>query len=281
MAVTRGQSRGTTRVIWVAIHTNEGNNPPDLLPDRTAENLAAWLDREIQAKRFKSYHRITDDDSVMVHCPDELAAWSLRNGNNRSLNLCFTGWARWTRGDWLAHYGMLTRGAVVVAQWCRDYQIPVRHLTPAQVEASQSGIIGHGDYTLGTGDGTHTDPGIGFPWDVFVSLVDNAGSGEDELSAETERLIKEIAPMVRTIHHEMTLWLPERIDYRYLGEPEPKIADRSKDTVVGRASSADARAYEARRTALRAVEEVQGLRRDLPGMIADVVRAVLGEQRSL
>lgn len=135
-----------------------------------------------------------------------------------------------------------------------------------------------GKWDPGAGRG----PGIPFDMASFrrnVWAALHQPTGDDDMSAEAEKLIREMAPLVRTIHHESTLRLPDRIDYRYLGEPEPDPDDRWKDTVAGRASSADARAYESRRTALQAKEEVQSLRKDLPGMITAAVRAVLAEER--
>ncbi|MGH3882101.1 MAG: N-acetylmuramoyl-L-alanine amidase [Pseudonocardiaceae bacterium] len=164
----KSSSRGGTGIRLVVIHTNEGDNPADVFPDRTAENLAAYLDRpSTQA----SYHKICDDDSTVRYLPDSVASWSIRSGNSRALNLCLTGWARWTRGQWLDHAGMLRRAAGEVAAWCDRYEIPVRKLTPTQVAADHLGIIGHWDWTLGKRDGTHTDPGPNFPWDVFIELV--------------------------------------------------------------------------------------------------------------
>lgn len=165
MAV-KSSSRGGIPITLVAIHTNEGDNPADVYPDRTAENLARYLGG-VNA----SYHAIVDDDSVVPYVPDQRYAWALRRGNPRSLNLCFTGWASWSRGEWLRHDRMLRLGADRVRAWCDLYDIPIRKLTPAEVGRDLSGIIGHHDWTVGKNDGSHWDPGPGFPWDVFLGYV--------------------------------------------------------------------------------------------------------------
>jgi hypothetical protein len=161
----------------VAVHTNEGDNKPNEADDKTAENLAGYLDRENAAGRFKSYHVICDDDSTVRYAPDTEAAWALRTGNARSLNICLTGWARWTRTEWLQHYPMLRQAAAQVRYWCQTYNIPMRKLLPGQVGNGWWGIIGHADWSvgmrplLGTVSGDHTDPGANFPWDIFIPMV--------------------------------------------------------------------------------------------------------------
>lgn len=160
------QSRAGTPISLIVVHTNEGPHPAGLHPDRTAENLAAWMENN-----GVSYHKVVDDDSVVDVLPDSVASWSVRSGNNRSLNICFTGYAAWTRADWLAHDSMLRLGAQVVQDWCVRHVIPLRKLTPAQVGADWSGICGHVDWTLGKHDGTHTDPGSNFPYDLFLDYV--------------------------------------------------------------------------------------------------------------
>lgn len=164
----KSSSRNGARPTLIAVHTNEGDNPPFEFPDRGAENLAGYLDRpDVRA----SYHRIVDDDSAVTYLPDVRAAWALRAGNPRSLNVCFIGRARWTRAEWLEHEGMLRRGAGIVRTWCRDYSIPAVKLTSAQVGANHRGVCGHVNWTEGQHDGTHWDPGPGFPWDLFMKYV--------------------------------------------------------------------------------------------------------------
>lgn len=168
--MTAKSSARKGKILLIAIHTNEGPNPADIFPDRTAENLCRWMDGQ-----KVSYHKVVDDDSVVNYVPDERYSWSLRSGNSRSLNLCFTGYARFDRREWLSHEGMLKQGALEVRRWCDKYGIPRKKLSPSQVKADMSGICGHVDWTRGKLDGNHTDPGDHFPWDVFMSLIE----GED------------------------------------------------------------------------------------------------------
>jgi len=199
--------RGGNRITLIAIHTNEGPNPADVFPDRTAENLARWMDGHPV-----SYHKIVDDDSVVHYVPDERYSWSLRSGNPRSLNLCFTGYARWTRAEWLRHDRMLRMGADVVRGWSRRYGVPLRKLTSAEVGGNQSGVIGHVNWTLGKRDGSHTDPGDGFPWDIFMRYCQGAPPQEEDdfMASLNEAEKAELFAKIREIHQRET----QPLDFR-------------------------------------------------------------------
>lgn len=163
--IPRGcEPRRGTRISLVAVHTAEGAT--------TAAGLQNFLDQPgVEA----SYHRLIDNTQVLTYLPDDVACWAMLSGNRRSVQLCFTGFAAWPRAEWLAHDAMLRFGAGVAREWCTRYGIPAVKLTPAQVGADASGICGHWDWTLGKHDGTHTDPGPNFPWDVFIGYVNQGG----------------------------------------------------------------------------------------------------------
>ena len=163
--IPRGsESRQGARITLVAVHTAEGAT--------TAAGLQNYLD---QAAVEASYHRLVDDTQVIHYLPDDVACWAMLSGNHRSVQLCFTGFAKWPRSEWLAHDPMLRLGAGVAREWCTRYGIPAVKLTPAQVGANASGVMGHWDWTLGKKDGTHTDPGPNFPWDVFMGYINQGG----------------------------------------------------------------------------------------------------------
>lgn len=167
-------SRNGARIIWVCLHTAEGS--------RTRGSLYNFFD----SVRSGSSHGGADgtglDDGWV---PDEYAAWTLLNGNSRSLNLEMCGFARWTRAQWLStgtvdgvtNPRQMVRNA---AEWarrkCTKYGIPMQRIGPEGVRAGRSGVIMHRDYTIGAQDGDHTDIGDGFPWDVFWQDVNGASS---------------------------------------------------------------------------------------------------------
>lgn len=171
-----------SKIRHVVIHTNQGPNPVNEPQDLRAENLKKYLDRtDINPV---SYHILTDDDSDVVYLPDHMMSYSTRAANPISLNLCFLGYAEWSRKEWLEHWGMLERGAQRVQTWCRLYNIPVVKLTPRDVFNKHWGIIGHGDWTYAekmrdaNAKDSHTDPGEHFPWEVFLDMIEK--ETEDE-----------------------------------------------------------------------------------------------------
>lgn len=159
------------QVIWVTLHTAEGA--------RTVGSLFGFFDRNQNA----SSHAGADGYELSAPwVPDERAAWTLLNGNPRSLNLEMCGFAHWTRAQWLSTgwvdgvwnpRQMIRHAAMWVKQKCDKYGLPRRLLTPAEVGRGVSGVIDHARYTYGTGDGDHTDVGVNFPWDVlFIDMAE-------------------------------------------------------------------------------------------------------------
>lgn len=158
-------SRGAARVIWVAIHTTEG------IMD--ANDLGYYWQRITNG----SSHAGCDNSKTVTYVDTGYASWTLLNGNSRSVNMEICGWASWTRDQWLGpQRGRLVQAANWARQMCDRFGIPKRHIGAAGVARGEAGIIGHIDYTNGAKDGNHWDPGPGFPWDVFIDLV-NEGQG--------------------------------------------------------------------------------------------------------
>jgi hypothetical protein len=174
MALSSG--RNGTRVIWVVVHTAEGI--------RKAADLKAFFDRSTNS----SAHAVADDVTLLDNLvPYGNASWTLRNGNSRSDNLELCGFASWSRAEWINnHQGMLTNAAIWIRSRCHARGIPVVKLSPADVRAGRAGVIGHVDYTQGAGDGTHWDPGPGFPWDVVIARAAGGGS-EDDMFEQVDR----------------------------------------------------------------------------------------------
>lgn len=168
------ESRNGAKVIWLAVHTTEGIMRATGLRDWTT-----WTG---------SSHASNDETGVLLSGSADgfvdysLAAWTIRNGNHISDNLEQCGWARWTRAEWLARPLLLE----TTAQWLAERHaarpwIPLRRLTAAEIKAKQPGVLGHGDYTVATGDGTHTDPGPNFPWDIVLARANALVNGDDDM----------------------------------------------------------------------------------------------------
>lgn len=152
----------------IVIHDTEGSSHAE-----SAEDGAAYDARRADGT---STHYFVDSNSV-VQCvrTSDRAHTARSQGNRRGIQYELCARASWSRSRWLDSYGqaMLRRAARQAARDCRKWGIPVRKLTPAQVADGVKGFCGHGDITKAfpQDDGSHTDPGPNFPWDVFLDLV--------------------------------------------------------------------------------------------------------------
>lgn len=171
----KSDARGVRPVGLVVGHTAEGS--------RTAASLGAyfWLNTT-QA----SSHVGIDASNTLQYVDYNRSAWTLRSGNPISDNAEMCAFARWTREQWLSTgtvdgcvnpRAILDRFADWVRSRCLARGIPIQKVSPAQVAAGARGVIGHWEWTIGMRDGTHTDPGQGFPWDYVINRANNAGGG--------------------------------------------------------------------------------------------------------
>lgn len=174
-------SRGGKTVRLLAVHTTEGiRKCPDLL---------AYFEREYKANpnTAGSSHAAACDTCQSEFLDYSLAAWTIRSGNPISDNIELCGFASWTRAEWLTHMTMLDLTAQWLAKRAKARNIPLVKLTPAEVKAGKSGVIGHVDWTTGMSDGTHWDPGPSFPWDLVLTLANRyASKGVDVPLTQSE-----------------------------------------------------------------------------------------------
>lgn len=175
------------QIDWVAIHSAEGA--------RTIQSLFDFFNRNQNA----SSHAGADGYQLSGDwVPDDRAAWTLLNGNPRSLNLELCGFARWTREQWLSEgmvdgvwnpRQMIRNAAAWARAKCDKHGIPKRWLTLDQIRRGERGILMHADYTYATGDGDHTDLGVNFPKDVFMNDVNGS---EDDMTPDQARKLDQI-----------------------------------------------------------------------------------------
>jgi N-acetyl-anhydromuramyl-L-alanine amidase AmpD len=154
----RSESRDGYAVRVLAVHTTEGYGTAEQLRDAT------WWKG--------SSHAIADDTGTLLGglVPYERASWTLRSGNRWSENIELIGWAAWTEATWLEKKKpLLDACARWLAERSKARGIPLVKLTPEEYAAGGTGVIGHADHTYGYHDGSHTDPGIGFPWDYVLT----------------------------------------------------------------------------------------------------------------
>lgn len=164
-----------TPKIQVVLHTTENG------ANTTAENVANFQ-LGPQNTWKGAYHGLVDSRGVALRCntDDQKVPAAGNASNTHGLHLSLVGYASWTREQWLEQEKMLRRAARVVADWSKKHGIPARQLTAKQVAAKKWGITDHNGTRLAYGGTTHTDVGPGFPWDVFMSYVDENLNGENQ-----------------------------------------------------------------------------------------------------
>lgn len=166
----KSSSRNGVTVIWIVAHTAEGST--------TKESLYRYFN---QQDIMASSHVGIDAEGIADWVDRGRAAWTLRNGNPRSVNAELCGFARWNRAQWLSTdtvdscknpRQMIRNLAWWIVREARHFGIPLRKLTVDQVRGRvAAGYIDHDDYTDATQDGTHWDVGENFPWDVLAADI--------------------------------------------------------------------------------------------------------------
>lgn len=165
---------GKRKVRGVVMHDME-------FPERltAAEDVAHYFATLPSDGKVKSSSHICVDTNTIVQCVmDNDVANAAPGCNHDMIQVELAGYAKQTRAEWLDEYSfaMLHLAADAVAQYCLKYSLPPIHLTNQALKAGQSGIIGHYQASQVYQLSDHMDPGSGFPWDVFLTLVQAARS---------------------------------------------------------------------------------------------------------
>ena len=154
----------------IVIHTEESQEI-----EGSAKRVGLWL----KGRSDASAHITVDDKGWFQVVNDSDTAWGAPGANQDGLHAELAGQASQTPAQWADAYStaMLSVLAKKVALWCHTYHIPAVHLTPAQVaDGKTRGICGHIDVTkafplLAKMYGSHSDPGVNFPWTSFLANV--------------------------------------------------------------------------------------------------------------
>lgn len=164
--------RGGTKVDTFLIHTQEGGGG-----NSAAEDLAKFCKSTEGGRNPVSYHyyvsQASDGGVTVVDGVDtDLYSYSVLSANRRSINLCFAGSrAAWTRAEWLSKAGKaIDVAAYLVVQDAKKYKFSTKVIAPPYA-GRIPGVSDHRYVTKVMGDGSHTDVGDGFPWDVFEAAI--------------------------------------------------------------------------------------------------------------
>ena len=185
--------RALSSIKLAIVHTNEGGG--------TAESLCRYL---AQPSSQASYTLVADRFGRIGRSnDDEYVPWAAGSpANEIGLHLCFIGYARQTRAEWLAQGAQLDAGARVLADWSQRYGIPLEKLSGAQMRAGAKGVGGHADTVDAWHSTDHTDPGPNFPYDVVLAKARallNPTTEEDDMAFtdEDRRKLNEVHEQVR------------------------------------------------------------------------------------
>lgn len=157
LSPNRSSRRGAIQC--VVIHTTEGSYA----------SAVNWLLND--ASDISAHYVVSDIHrpghewvEVTAMVPEAEKAWTAKSVNSLAVQYELAGYARRTRQEWLTKYRVqLETTAALVAEDVLQYGIPVKRDFP--------GILGHGDLGKHGFPNDHTDPGAGFPWDVFLDDV--------------------------------------------------------------------------------------------------------------
>lgn len=152
-----GGSRQHPRVI--VIHSTEGG---------TAEGAAAYLENRTDG----SAHVVVDNTDTFMLRRANRTTCGCAGFNQDVYHIEQAGYAAWKRPRWLRNLPTVRRAAYCAARVAKQYNIPVRWLSPQELRQGKSGITSHLNVTLSkVGTTTHTDPGKGYPKHTFMAFV--------------------------------------------------------------------------------------------------------------
>ena len=160
---------GTRPVRVIVIHTME---TPER--DGIAEDIAKDFAKRPPDNKA-SAHICIDNKKIFQSVKDNDIAFAAPGANSDGIHLELAGRAAQTEQDWKDAFStaVLENAANVAAQYCLKYEIPVEHLSNAELGDKKSkGLVGHVQVTETFKKGTHTDPGKSFPWDHFLERVE-------------------------------------------------------------------------------------------------------------
>jgi hypothetical protein len=167
-AFRQSGTRLPSSISLIVLHDTEGDKMGHL---PTAKAVAEYFKSPTAGG---STQLIVDETSCYRSLPDTTIPWGAAGGdaNVRGVHIEMVGLASWSRQQWLTRVNTLRCAAYHVAEWMKQYSIPLEILNADDLRARRHGITTHRTVTEAFHVvGGHTDPGSNFPMDVFVHLV--------------------------------------------------------------------------------------------------------------
>lgn len=136
--------------------------------DSTAENVAHYF---ATTNTKASAHICVDNNSIIQCVRDRDVAYAAPGCNSDGIQIELAGYGNQSESQWKDFYGiaLLALASDAVAQYAIKYDIPLVHLTNAQLKAGKKGIIGHYQASAVYKKSDHSDPGSAFPWQYFLA----------------------------------------------------------------------------------------------------------------
>lgn len=188
---------------FIVIHYTAGAEGPN-----AAENGHQY---DTTRQDGTSCHFFTDSDSIFQEVDtNDRAHSALYNGNGKGIQIEMCGTLQ-TREGWLDPVSAATIwNTAKVCVWAmKTHNIPMTRLVGSQVRSGR-GITGHVDCTNGfpEDNGTHTDPGTAFPYDVLFANILAIQQGESMALTQDD-----VDLLINGIKN-MTVPRPDNINYR-------------------------------------------------------------------
>lgn len=126
-----------------------------------------------------SPHALTDPGETVDTCSESLVGWHCGNGNQVGIGLEVTGYAAWSFEEWTTGdaFAAVRLDAKRAAEAAKRHGIPLRWLSLAQIRNGERGFCTHADISATLGGTNHTDPGRGFPFEIFMRMVQQWAGG--------------------------------------------------------------------------------------------------------
>lgn len=159
-AFHKSGTRPISDIKWIVMHdTESGAN--------TADSVANYFQ---SPNSGGSTHLVIDDNECYRCLSNTTIPWGAQGANTYGFHIELCAKASWHKAEWLLHGDMLDRAAYKAAFHCKLFNLPTVFVNSVGLGQGKKGITTHAECTKAFG-GSHTDPGPGFPMDIFIKRV--------------------------------------------------------------------------------------------------------------